>query len=158
MMSPSTLFFMELEKECRAVALFREVVEHVHGDLSSRNYAVGVSMSGDRRSSISWDHSNGRGVVHIDPRASSLDRPHDAIWDLLHEWGHAIDGPPPIGYEPKRDEFTLGREIAAWNYGWSHASERYAKLVPYEPNFRRRQEELLISYRNYPGVIRDPQI
>ncbi len=45
MISPACLFFMELQRECEAVTIFREVVKHVHVDLFERHYAAGYFRS-----------------------------------------------------------------------------------------------------------------
>lgn len=157
MICRSTLFFMALADRSAAVVSLQDVVEYVHDDLINRCYHVGPFQSNEHRSCISWDHANKRGVVNIDPRASSEAHPHDAVWDLLHEWGHSIAEPPPIGYKCMQSDTSANRELEAWNVGWSHASNQFSKLLPYELDYRRRQEECLSTYLPDPPVTAGTQ-
>jgi hypothetical protein len=147
MISPSKKFFKELESHAPAIAFLEEIVVYIHEDCTKRRYSVGPYESEERRSSISWDHNSGCGVIHIDPRASSEFHPVDAVWDLLHEWGHAMDNPPAFGYKPGKNEFTYQREYFAWSYAWHQASSRYPYLLGCEFDYRRRQEMCLSSFR-----------
>ena len=61
----------------------------------------------------------------------------NALWDLIHEFGHVLQGPPE---KKGRD---LKRERDAWKRGWSYLIEKFPHLVAYESDYFSHAEECL---------------
>jgi hypothetical protein len=61
----------------------------------------------------------------------------NVLWDLIHEFGHVLQGPPEKkGRDPKR-------ERDAWNRGWSYLIEKFPHLIAYESDYFSHAEECL---------------
>lgn len=131
------------------MSAFEALILHVHRDCVSRKYAVGLREFEDRRSRCQWVYNdeNSRGVIFVDSRASTETHPLDALWDLIHEWGHTMREPPPIGYHPGKNEETRERELFAWVTAWKAACAFSPGIWKEESAYLRRQEECLNSLR-----------
>ncbi|MFI5222003.1 MAG: hypothetical protein ACHQK8_06745, partial [Bacteroidia bacterium] len=96
------------------------------------NHGFGVAPRYDiNKSSIAWDQKI------IRPSLKEASKGIAIIWDLLHEYGHAIDGEPK---EPS-DE----REIKAWDYAREMLS-KYPKLHERIESFESRRVICLKTY------------
>lgn len=84
-------------------------------------------------SSIAWD------LKIIRPSLKKGDRGLTTIWDLLHEYGHLLDGHP--------DTPSIEREINAWDYAKLEVL-KYPKLMEFLDDFESRKEECLKSYNS----------
>lgn len=143
----SAVFAQEFASYAPAISSFREVVQYIHADLCSRDFNVGLRCGKPFRSEIDWNAGQGPNVVHIYPCSGPDEYPLNALWDLLHEWGHSIDNPPPLGYKCDGSPESLERETKAWNLGWCRTVGSFPSLSQQEGDFRRRQEECLDTYR-----------
>ena len=146
----SVLFSKEFSKNVPGASVFEELVVHIHKRCLERKYFIRIYPSDEKRSSVEWirNGNDSFGVIQIDPRASSGSYPLDAFWDLVHEWGHTVDEPPPVGYKPCKNELTYAREFSAWKAGWEGACELLPAIQKQELDFLRRQEDCLSSYRS----------
>jgi hypothetical protein len=64
------------------------------------------------------------------------------LCDLLHEYGHIIDGMPEPG-----EEKSLAREVSAWLHGYEKLKE--FDLIKYRKVFIDRWNYCMTSYYNY---------
>jgi len=151
MPSPSAVFAQEFASYAPAISSFLEVVQHIYADLCSKDFNVGFGCKEAFRSGIIWDTSQGP-TVFIYPLSGTEEHPLNAFWDMIHEWGHSIDNPPPRGYKCDGGPESLERETTAWNLGWCHVVGSFPSLSPHEGDFRRRQEECLNTYR-FPSAM-----
>lgn len=74
-------------------------------------------------------------------------QPMHVVWDLLHEYGHFLSG-PPITKGPE-----LEREILAWAFAEKEL-ELYPRLKLFSANFNAYREECLIGYRKFDAIGR----
>jgi hypothetical protein len=92
----------------------------------------------DQKSVCTWKFAGGPLL-----RISILKKtPTEIIWDLLHEFGHFLDG------EPDGEEQKLDREIQAWSYA-SEELSKYPRLLLLKSNFESYKEKCLVSYSGY---------
>jgi gamma-glutamylcyclotransferase (GGCT)/AIG2-like uncharacterized protein YtfP len=148
----SAVFAQEFASYATVISSFREVVQYIHADLCSRGFHVGFRCGKPFRSEIDWYTSEGP-IVFIYPYSGTQEHPLNPLWDLIHEWGHSIDDPPPRGYKCDPGPESLQRETRAWNSGWRSAVGRFQSLSRQEEDFQQRQEECLDTYR-FPSAMR----
>jgi hypothetical protein len=146
----STVFSKEFSSRVPGATVFKELTAQIHKSCMERKYSIRVIPSNKGRSSVEWCYNDedSFGVIEIDSTVSSESHPLDALWDLVHEWGHTMVPPPPVGYKPARNELTYAREEPAWTAGWRMSCEVMPILQGHEMDYRRRQEECLSSYRS----------
>lgn len=65
--------------------------------------------------------------------------PIHIIWDILHEYGHHLSGPP-------NGEPLWNREVAAWEYA-AEELKQYPELLKHKDAFLAYQEFCLETYR-----------
>lgn len=142
----NTLFVQELASYAPATSSFREVVEYIHADLCSRGFNVGIRCGYPFKSEIVWYTPKGP-IVFIYPYSGTNKHPLNALWDLIHEWGHSLDDPPPVDYKCDGSPESIQRETRASELGWSRAVQSFPSLSEQEHDYLRRQEENLNTYR-----------
>jgi hypothetical protein len=75
------------------------------------------------------------GYVRIYPCVPEL----DALWDLIHEFGHTFQDKPPSDYCPGHPIFLV-RENEAWGLGWANVQTQFDHLTKHESSYLARRE------------------
>ena len=146
MLNRSTLFTQEFSSCAPTILSFGDVVQHIYEDLACRGFNVGIRCGEPFKSEIVWYTPQGP-IVFIYPYSGTEEHPLNALWDMIHEWGHSFGDPPPCGYKCDGSPESLQRETRASNLGWSRAVESFPSLSEREHDFWRRHEENLDTYR-----------
>lgn len=149
MLNPTAPFPKEFVSLVPTVSPFKEVIEYIHADLCRRSFNVGFCYKGPV-SGIRWHGPNGP-ILFLYPFSGTEEHPLNALWDLIHEWGHSLDAPPPTNYKCDGSPESLQREIRAWDLGWFRAIDACPNLSEKEQDFRRWKTDCLSSYNKGPS-------
>ncbi|HXT83171.1 MAG TPA: hypothetical protein VN704_02395 [Verrucomicrobiae bacterium] len=116
---------------------FRPEVIHLINELTKKCFDIKISnvpvKQHGSETSINWD--NRQLKLNMNTESKGL----DLFWDLLHEYGHFIDGIPE-----KEEEKSLKREVSAWLNAYDKFNE--LGLQKHRESFIRRWNQCIETY------------
>ena len=120
-----------------SVEEFRNEVAIIVENIQKEGFSVSC-WDNNYQSVTEWAENDDDMRVRIGMRDKSGCRLH-AIWDLLHEYGHVLDG------KPDSEEYSIEREITAWNNAQNEIN-KYPKLKPLISEFNQYKKHCLATY------------
>ncbi|WP_075351364.1 hypothetical protein [Algoriphagus marinus] len=116
-MNISSKFQLKINEFCQNGNLeeFRQVLILIFEKIENENCSISARY--DRGASVhEFQNSNGECKIRI-PIMNYCDNPIEAIWVILHEFGHHMSGAISLSdFRKAGNEFILDRELKAWDY------------------------------------------
>jgi hypothetical protein len=122
----------------------RDVLIEILSDLESKD--VAVSTRYNEMSSLVESSPDGGTRIRINPRSGTAQQPLNPLWDLIHEWGHVLEG--TAGGDPHR-RGKVEHENSIWLLAWTELLKRYPALVEYESAYHEHRRACVATYRHH---------
>lgn len=136
---------------------FREVLERVVSEAEERGFDVSTRYDEPVSSCETYGGEVAdrfRGRIRVNPRDVS---DCDALWDLIHEFGHCLQGFPPVELVADRGDPWLEREEDAWTRGWDHVVHQFPWLLAHRKDYDARRAACMESNRRAKRRCMDTQ-
>jgi hypothetical protein len=118
------------------VADYAEEVTAIIMKIWAKDFTVGITEYPGDASTTQWDRN------HIKIRIIRGRKDLYVIWDLIHEYGHILDGLPP----KLNPVIRLAREEKAWALA-AEELKSYPRLLFKRDGYETYKEMCLINYR-----------
>ena len=125
---------------------FRHVLISIFKKIENENCTISTRYGGPP--THEFTDSNGHCRIRI-PIKTYVTNPTEAIWAILHEFGHHQSGPiSNSNYQRDDERFVLSRELKAWEDARSELSN-YPELLKRIDDFETYSYNCIQSYKRY---------
>ncbi len=149
-MNISSKFQLKINEFCQNGDLeeFRQVLISIFQKIENQNCSISARYDGG--SSVhEFQNIDGSCKIRI-PIMNYSENPIEAIWVILHEFGHHLSGPIlRSDFRKASKEFILDREIRAWEFARNEL-ENFPELLSKIKDFESFTLKCIASYqRNF---------